>query len=143
MPGSGGGADSRGSRMWLGAGGQEAAYSGWPRGHAAGGVAGLVCGAGAGAAGGRGAHDGVDLERQRATGAAGDGCEGVPAARRGVDCGDGEPGGVDRRPGEELAGVECEVECDGAVRRTEGEQCAAEPGEPDLELGTDRAGTEH
>jgi flagellar basal-body rod protein FlgG len=53
-------------------------------------------------------------------GAAGHRRQGLPAARRGFDCGDGEPGRLDRRPGEELARLECQLRADLAVWRAQG-----------------------
>jgi hypothetical protein len=58
-----------------------------------------------------------------------------PAARRGLDCGHRKPGGLDRRAGEELPGLERQLRFDLALRQAQGLERSAEPGGHDRGLG--------
>ena len=65
---------------------------------------------GARAAGGGGADAGLDLEPEGQLVRLGTDAKAFRAARRGFDRGDREPGGLDRRAGEELARLECQFQ---------------------------------
>ena len=105
------------------------------KGDSAGGCPARLYRAGTRPAGGRGEDPGLDLEPAGQVGAAGHRCQSASDSRCGDDCGEREPGRLDRRAGEELARLECQLRHHFAVRRAEGLEQLAESAGRDAASG--------